>query len=99
MNSDVRSVAGRCWAFTFFLTLLGLAILAKPSFAREEWYRGLDLENAVGKSSLVLVARVGDVSETKLIMGGKAERTLQQFEFEPVLVVKGVFSRKTLLLT
>jgi HEAT repeat protein len=32
-------------------------------------------------------------------MGGKGERSLLQYKFEPVLVLKGVFSRKSLLLT
>ena len=95
MNSNVRSVACRSWIALLFLSLL------RPSltFGREEWYRGLDLEKAVGNASLVLVARLANVSETKLIMGGKAERALQQFQFEPIQVLKGVFSRDMLLLT
>ncbi len=95
MNSNVRWVAFRSRIALFSLSLLCPTL----TFAREEWYRGLDLENAVGKASLVLVARVANVSETKLILGGKAERALQQFQFEPVQVLKGVFSRDTLLLT
>lgn len=95
MNSNVRCVAWRSWIAFFFLSLLCPTL----AFAREEWYRGLDLEKAVGKASLVLVARVANVSETKLILGGKAERTLLQFQFEPVQVLKGVFSRDTLPLT
>jgi HEAT repeat protein len=67
--------------------------------AHDEWYRGLDLESALADSSLVLVGRVTEVHETKLGMGGKGERSLLQYKFEPVLVLKGVFSRKSLLLT
>jgi HEAT repeat protein len=69
------------------------------SLAHDEWYRGLDLESAVADSSLVLVGRVTDVSETKIGMGGKGELSLLQYKFEPVLVLKGVFSRESLLLT
>jgi HEAT repeat protein len=69
------------------------------SLAHDEWYRGLDLESALADSSLVLVGRVTDVSETKLGVGGKGERSLLQYKFEPVLVLKGVFSRESLLLT
>jgi len=69
------------------------------SLAHDEWYRGLDLESALADSSLVLVGRVTDVSETKLGVGGKGERSLLQYKFEPVLVLKGVFSRELLLLT
>ncbi|HEV2492070.1 MAG TPA: HEAT repeat domain-containing protein [Terriglobia bacterium] len=53
----------------------------------------------MGKASLVMVARVADVSETKIMVGGKAETTLLQFKFTPVLVLKGVFSRESLSLT
>jgi HEAT repeat protein len=69
------------------------------SLAHDEWYSGLDLESALADSSLVLVGRVIDVSETKLGVGGKGERSLLQYKFEPVLVLKGVFSRESLLLT
>src|SRR6202040_4242043 len=69
------------------------------SLAHDEWYRGLDLESALADSSLVLVGRVTDVSETKLGVGGKGERSLLQYKFEPVLALKGVFSRESLLLT
>ncbi len=76
-------------------------LLAGPtkSFAKDELFRGLDLEPALGEASLVLVGRVVDVSETKITMGGKGERSLLQFTFEPVLVLKGVYSRESLSLT
>jgi len=76
-------------------------VLAGPtkSFAHDEWFRGLDLEPALAEASLVLVARVVGVSETKIAVGGKGERSLLQFEFEPVLPLKGVFSRESLSLT
>src|SRR6266403_1365678 len=78
-------------------TYLLLLFLAGPqrSLAHDEWYRGLDLESALADSGLVLVVRVTDVSETKLGVGGKGERSLLQYKFEPVLVLKGVFSRQS----
>jgi HEAT repeat protein len=80
--------------------LLSLLLVGPaPSLAHDEWYRGLDLESALANSSLVLVGRVIGVSETKLGVGGKGERSLLQYKFEPVLVLKGVFSRESLLLT
>ncbi len=79
--------------------LLLLLVGSPPSFAHDEWYRGLDLEPALADSSLVLVGRVTGVSETKFGVGGKGERSLLQYKFEPVLVLKGVFSRESLLLT
>jgi hypothetical protein len=72
---------------------------ATNSSAHDEWFRGLDLEPALGEASLVLVGRVVDVSETKIMMGGKVESALLQFKFAPVLVLKGVFSREALSLT
>ena len=82
-------------------TCLLLFFLLGParSLAHDEWYRGLDLESALADSGLVLVGRVTDVSETKLGVGGKGERSLLQYKFEPVMVLKGVFSRESLLLT
>ena len=80
-----------------FESLSGIAPLR--SLAHDEWYRGLDLESALADSGLVLVGRVTDVSETKLGVGGKGERSLLQYKFEPVSVLKGVFSRERLLLT
>jgi HEAT repeat protein len=99
MNSNLRSLTWRSWVVLVSLSLLCLTTVTEQAFARDEWYRGLDLEQAVGRASLVLVARVANVSETKLMLGGKAERTLLQFQFEPVQVLKGVFSRDTLPLT
>jgi len=57
------------------------------------------LESGLADSGLVLVGRVTAVSETKLGVGGKGERSLLQYKFEPVSVLKGVFSRESLLLT
>jgi len=57
------------------------------------------LESALADSGLVLVGRVTDVSETKVGVGGKGERSLLQYKFEPVSVLKGIFSRESLLLT
>jgi HEAT repeat protein len=86
---------------TIVATCLLLLFLIAPqrSLAQEEWYRGLDLESALADSGLVLVGRVTDVSETKLGVGGKGERSLLQYKFEPVSVLKGVFPRNSLLLT
>lgn len=57
------------------------------------------LEQAIDSSSLVLVARVSAVSEMRMIYGGKAERVIRTYEFEPVRPLKGVFVRDVLALT
>jgi HEAT repeat protein len=79
--------------------LLLFFLVGAPRSLADEWYRGLDLESALADSSLVLVGRVTDVSETKIGVGGKGESSLLQYKFDPVLVLKGVFSRESLLLT
>ena len=83
---------------SIFLLCLILAA-PTPSSTRREWFRGLDLEPALSEAHLVMVGRVAHVDETKIVMGGKGERSLLQFKFEPVLVLKGVFSRESLSLT
>src|SRR3989442_6112431 len=81
------------------LGLLAALTFTQAAGARGEWYRGLDLEEAVRASDLILVARVAEVSEAKTVSGGKAEYTTQQIKFEPVRTLKGVFTRDVLLLT
>jgi hypothetical protein len=79
--------------------LLLTAFSTLPAWARDEWFRGLDLEGAVARSDLVIVARVDEVSERKIIYGGKSEQVSQQFKFAPVRTLKGVFARDVLWLT
>src|SRR6266542_3168397 len=79
--------------------LLGALASAAPARAREEWFRGLDLEAAVGGSDLILVVRVAEVGESKIVSGGKAEYVMQQFTFQPLRTLKGVFTRDALQLT
>jgi HEAT repeat protein len=66
--------------------------------AREEWFRGLDLEQSLHDATLVMAARVDEADEIKISTGGKGEQTLLQFKFRPVRVLKGVFSRDSLTL-
>ncbi|MDB5385373.1 MAG: hypothetical protein JWM11_1019 [Planctomycetaceae bacterium] len=85
-------------AFLILIALIAIGGL-NPAQARDEWYRGLDLEGAAGSADLILVVRVSEVSETKVVFGGKAERVSQQFKFEPLQVLKGIFTRDVLSLT
>jgi len=92
VNRLARPIVSICLLFV----LLGWPA---KSIAHDEWFRGLDLESALGEASLVLAGRVVDVSRTGITVGGKGERTLLQFKFVPVLTLKGVFSRESLSLT
>jgi hypothetical protein len=78
--------------------LLAALVTATAAQARDEWYRGLDLEPAT-RADLILVARVAEVGEHKTVYGGKKESTTVQLKFEPVKTLKGVFTRDTLQLT
>lgn len=65
---------------------------------REEWFRNLSLEKTVATSDLILAAQVIDVTEIKLMRGGKGESALFQYKFKPARVLKGVFARNELSL-
>ena len=59
----------------------------------------LDLEPAVAQAELILAVRLVDVTETKIVHGGRTEQVTQQYKFEPVRVLKGIFARDALLMT
>ena len=55
--------------------------------------RVLDLEDAIGRAELIVAVRLVDMSESKIVHGGKMEVVTQQFRFEPVRTIKGIFAR------
>ncbi len=59
----------------------------------------LDLEAAIAQAELILAVRLVDVSETKIVHGGRNVEITQQYRFEPVRVLKGIFARDELLMT
>src|SRR4051812_28061842 len=59
----------------------------------------LDLEDAIMRAELIVAVRLVDISEAKIVHGGKSEVITQQFKFEPVRTIKGIFARDALLLT
>src|SRR5262245_8617120 len=78
--------------------LLGDAF-AQQAAPREEWFRGLELEEAAGRAELILAARIEEISEIRLVFGGKGESSMQQYRLKPLRVIKGVFARPELMLT
>jgi HEAT repeat protein len=58
-----------------------------------------DLEPAVTQAELILAVRLAEVTETKIIHGGRNMQVTEQYRFEPVRVLKGIFARESLLLT
>jgi HEAT repeat protein len=59
----------------------------------------LDLEPAVAFAELILAVRLVDVTETKIVHGGRNVQITEQYRFEPVRVLKGIFARESLLMT
>lgn len=82
-------------------SLVVLALLFCPAelLAKSEWHRGADLELAITRADLILIAQATEISESKTVYGGKAERTTRQFQFKPIRTLKGIFARDKLLMT
>ncbi len=59
----------------------------------------LDLEPAVMQAELILAVRLVDVTETKIVHGGRDTQVTEQYQFEPIRVLKGIFARDSLLMT
>lgn len=59
----------------------------------------LDLEDPIARAELILVVKLAEMTEAKVVHGGKLEVVTQQFRFEPVRTIKGIFARDSLLLT
>src|SRR5205085_6349039 len=59
----------------------------------------LDLEPSVAQAELILAVRLVDVTDTKIVHGGRNVQVTQQYRFEPVRVLKGIFARDELLMT
>ncbi len=81
------------------LIILCLAQLPTTAHARGEWFEGLDLDSSLASSELVLIARVTEVSEQRIVHGGKGESVSRQYKFKPLRTLKGVFARDSLSLT
>ena len=59
----------------------------------------LDLEAGVKQAELILAVRLVDVTDKRIVHGGLSEQVTQQYRFEPVKVLKGIFARSELQLT
>ncbi len=79
--------------------LLVVGLFAETTHAKTTWTSELDLEPSLRKAALVMAVRVDDVSQIRLVYGGKGSEMLYQYSFTPVDVLKGVYSRPQLLMT
>ena len=59
----------------------------------------LDLEDGIARAELIIAVRLLEVSESKIVHGGKLEVVTAQYRFEPVRTLKGIYARDALLMT
>lgn len=71
----------------------------RPAFNLATHPDVLDLESSIQRADLVVAARLVEITESKVVQGGRNVQVTQQFHFEPVRVIKGIFARSTLLMT
>jgi len=79
--------------------LAGALLLAPPALGKRPWVSVYDLEPSLRSAALVVAVRVESVSPAQVVYGGKGTRTIYQYAFTPIRVLKGVYSRPELLMT
>ncbi|MEQ1905797.1 MAG: hypothetical protein ABL888_16535 [Pirellulaceae bacterium] len=62
-------------------------------------YLDWDMEPAIAGAHLIMVARVSQVGKVTVVQGAKNNLMLQEFRFQPVKVLKGLYSRDELTMT
>ncbi len=89
----------RSCALAFIGLIAGVCVVTQAAHSKSHWASELDLEPSLRAAALVIAVRVEDVSEVRVVYGGKGTETLYQYTFEPIQVLKGVYSRSQLLMT
>lgn len=89
----------RSYALALISLVTWACILTPAAYSKSPWASELDLEPSLRSAALVMVVRVDDVSEVRVVYGGKGSETLYQYTFEPIRVLKGVYSRPQLQMT
>jgi HEAT repeat protein len=83
---------------TLIVALWALFFVGAASRASAKEFT-INLERATAQADLIVTVRLAEMSEAKVVHGGKMVEVTQQFRFTPVRVLKGVFARDALLLT
>ena len=78
----------RLRALTLLGLLAGACVITPAASAKSPWASELDLEPSLRSAALVMAVRVEDVSQVRVIYGGKGSETLYQYTFEPIRVLK-----------
>lgn len=87
------------YVLAFISVIAVICTLTPAAYAQSQTTSALDLEPSLRSAALVMAVRVDDVSEVRVVYGGKGTETLYQYTFEPLRVLKGVYSRPQLLMT
>ncbi len=111
-SSKTRSSAVLVTVSAVILVVLSvsLPVVPAPQHARPpvseshaqpqlEWCQHWSMESRVGQAQLVLVARVSNISAVNIVHGAKVNTTLREYRFQPVSILKGVFTRDELSMT
>ena len=64
-----------------------------------DWCHQWTMESRVNKAQLILVARVSNISAVQIVHGAKVNTAIREYRFQPVSVLKGVFTRDELSMT
>jgi hypothetical protein len=72
---------------------------ARPAFNLASRPDVLDLESALQRADLVVAAKLVEITESRVVQGGRNVQVTQQYRLEPVRIIKGIFARDALLMT
>ncbi len=82
-----------------FNPVAGAPIFGRPAFNLASRPDVLDLESSLQRADLVVAAKLVEVTESKVVQGGRNVQITHQYRFEPIRVIKGIFARDALLMT
>jgi hypothetical protein len=81
-----------------FVLVHGHHVVAQEEPVRE-WFQGWEMEDRIAQAQLCLVAKVSRVKDLTVVHGAKVDQTLREYHFQPVRVLKGIFSRDEFVMT
>lgn len=65
----------------------------------KDWHRDWKVKQGVAKAQVIMVARVTHVGKVKVVEGAKTNQYFREFRFQPLEVIKGVYSRAELTMS
>lgn len=77
----------------------GLPDRTRPVFNLASRPDVLDLESSLRRADLVVAAKLVEITDSRVVQGGRNVQVTQQYRFEPIRIIKGIFARDALLMT